>query len=108
MEKLHGKINLSAIPKELITRDAKNNAVIWVDVIENFEGKPDQYGSTHKIQVWDKSTGKNITIAYLEKKTFGKAAQPAQAAPAPQRAAQPSYQPAQQNSLEPQESDLPF
>lgn len=72
MEKLHGMLNLSRIPKELITKNKNGEPCIWIDVIEN-KGGVDQYGNTHAVTIYDKQARKGVYIANLKKQEFGSA-----------------------------------
>ena len=81
--KLHGMLNLSRIPKELITTNTKGEKVIWIDILENYDGQPDQYGNTHSIQVYNKDTREKTYLGNLKQQTFGNSnPAPAPAAPA--------------------------
>ena len=79
--KLHGMLNLSRIPKGLITTNSKGEKVIWIDILENYDGQPDQYGNTHSIQVYNKDTREKTYLGNLTQQTFGNS-NPAPAAPA--------------------------
>lgn len=87
--KLHGSINLSRIPKELISKNLKDDKVLWIDILEKRE--VDQYGNTHSIVLYNKNGEegkKNIYLGDFRPVEFG-GSQPAQAsaakaAPAPQ------------------------
>lgn len=98
--KLHGRILLNKIPKELIITDTdkegKTRKSIWIDVVENYGNQPDQYGNTHAVVLYSKETGK-IYLGNLKPQEFGAASQAsAPAAPAP------AQEPAKE------EDDLPF
>ena len=79
--KLHGMLNLSRIPKGLITTNSKGEKVIWIDIFEKYDGQPDQYGNTHSIQVYNKDTREKTYLGNLKQQTFG-SSNPAPAAPA--------------------------
>ena len=66
--KLHGMLNLSRIPKELITTNSKGESVIWVDVLHNDEA--DKYGNTDVITTYDKNAKKAIYLANLAPQEF--------------------------------------
>ena len=70
-QKLTGLINLSRIPKELITKNKNNESTIWVDIVPNRNGA-DQYGNTHSIQLYDKANRKAIYLGNLKTEEFGK------------------------------------
>ena len=70
-QKLTGLINLSRIPKELITKNKNNESTIWVDIVPNRNGA-DQYGNTHSIQLYDKANRKAIYLGNLKPEEFGK------------------------------------
>lgn|SRR5574344_1796954 len=80
--KLHGVLNLTKIPKRLITENAKGEKVLWVDIVPN-RGGADQYGNTHSIQIYDKEAGKAIYLGNLKDVEFGQKADNAPASPAP-------------------------
>ena len=69
-QKLTGLINLSRIPKELITKNKNNESTIWVDIVPNRNGA-DQYGNTHSIQLYDKANRKAIYLGNLKPEEFG-------------------------------------
>lgn len=73
-QKLTGLINLSRIPKEIITKNKNGEATIWVDVVPNKDGA-DQYGNTHSIQLYDKANRKVIYLGNLKTEEFGKGGQ---------------------------------
>lgn len=77
-EKLHGMLNLSKIDKSLITTNSKGEKVIWVDMVPRKNG-PDQYGSTHSLQQYNKDTRQIIYLGDFKPQQFGQAS----AAPAP-------------------------
>ena len=84
--KLHGVLNLTKIPKRLITENKNGEKVLWVDIVPN-RGGADQYGNTHSIQIYDKEAGKAIYLGNLKTVEFGNsrtapAESPAPAAPA--------------------------
>lgn len=83
--KLHGYINLSKIPKELITTNRAGDKILWVDVIERRnEGK---YGETHSITCYDNRSRETTYLSNLTPQNFGNDQQPQQAsipAPAPE------------------------
>ena len=67
--KLHGYINLSKIPKELITTNRAGDRVLWIDVIERrSEGK---YGETHSITCYDNRTRETTYLSDLTPQNFG-------------------------------------
>lgn len=68
--KLTGLVNLSKIPKELITKNKNNESTIWVDIVPNRNGA-DQYGNTHSISVYDKQNRKPIYLGNLKPQEFG-------------------------------------
>lgn len=70
-KKLTGMLNLSRIPKGLITKNRKGESVIWVDVVET--ESPDKYGNTHVVTMYNKNGGehKTIYLANLREKEFG-------------------------------------
>lgn len=70
MEKLHGMLNLSRIPKELIVKNKNGESCIWIDVLENKSGL-DQYGNSHTVTVYDKQAKKSVYLANLKKQEFG-------------------------------------
>ena len=70
-QKLTGLINLSRIPKELITKNKNGESTIWVDIVPNRNGA-DQYGNTHSIQLYDKANRKAIYLGNLKTEEFGK------------------------------------
>ena len=70
-QKLTGLINLSKIPKELITKNKNGESTIWVDIVPNRNGA-DQYGNTHSIQLYDKANRKAIYLGNLKTEEFGK------------------------------------
>ena len=102
--KLHGRILLNKIPKELIItdtdKDGKTRKSIWIDVVENYGNQPDQYGNTHAVVLYSKETGK-IYLGNLKPQEFGAASQ-APAAPAASAAPAPAQEPAKDDN------DLPF
>ena len=73
--RLHGALNLSRIPKELIFTNKANEKCVWIDLVER--QTPGKYGDTHSITVYDKATKQKHYIADLKPQEFG-------AAPAPQ------------------------
>ena len=73
-QKLTGLINLSRIPKELITKNKNGESTIWVDIVPNRNGA-DQYGNTHSIQLYDKANRKEINLGNLKTEEFGKGGQ---------------------------------
>lgn len=60
-KKLHGMLNLSRIPSELIMKNQKGDSIVWVDVIELRE--KDKYGNTHTMSIYDKAAKKAVYIA---------------------------------------------
>lgn len=96
--KLHGVLNLTKIPKRLITENKNGEKVLWVDIVPN-RGGADQYGNTHSIQIYDKEAGKAIYLGNLKDVEFGQKAESAPAAPTA---------PAQGANNDDPDSDLPF
>ena len=74
--KLTGLINLSKIPKELITKNKNNESTIWVDIVPNKNGA-DQYGNTHSIQLYNKETKQIVYLGNVKPQEFGKGGQQA-------------------------------
>lgn len=68
--KLTGLVNLSRIPKSLITKNKNNESTIWVDIVPNRNGA-DQYGNTHSIQLYDKNTKQVIYLGNVKPQEFG-------------------------------------
>lgn len=64
-QKYEGCLNLSKIPKNLITKNKKGESVIWVKIMPNYDGKPDQYGCEGAITIYDKENKKAIYLANL-------------------------------------------
>lgn len=81
--KLHGMLNLTKIPKRLITENKNGEKVLWIDIVPN-RGGADQYGNTHSIQIYDKEAGKAVYLGNLKDVEFGQKAESAPASPAPQ------------------------
>lgn len=75
--RLHGAINLSRIPKQLIKKNSKGESILWVDVNENL--KPSDYGDTHTITCYDKENQRKIYLANLRPEEQKEAAPQAQA-----------------------------
>ena len=95
--KLHGMLNLSRIPKELITTNKAGDKIVWIDCLERLT--KGAHGETHSIVIYDKATKSKVYIADLTPQEFGTAA-PKQSAP------QQNYRqaaPAQEENV-----DLPF
>lgn len=69
-KKLNGMLNLSKIPKELITITKSGDKAIFVDIVPNKNGA-DQYGNTHSISIYDKENRKTIYLGNLKEKEFG-------------------------------------
>lgn len=69
-QKLTGLINLSRIPKELITKNKNNESTIWVDIVPNRNGA-DQYGNTHSIQLYNKETKQVVYLGNVKPQEFG-------------------------------------
>ena len=90
-KKLTGLLNLSKIPKELIGQTKKGDKCIYVDIVPNRNGA-DDYGNTHTITLYNKSTKQTIYLGNLKEVEFGKSG-----------AATPAGQP--EASVE---DDLPF
>ena len=90
-KKLTGLLNLSKIPKELIGQTKKGEKCLFVDIIPNRNGA-DNYGNTHTITLYDKTTKQTIYLGNLKEVEFGKSG-----------AAAPAGQPAAS-----EEDDLPF
>lgn len=63
-------VNLSRIPKSLITKNKNNESVIWVDIVPNRNGA-DQYGNTHSIQLYDKEAKQVIYLGNVKPQEFG-------------------------------------
>lgn len=68
--KLTGLVNLSRIPKELITKNKNNESTIWVNIVPNRNGA-DQYGNTHSIQLYDKNAKQVIYLGNVKPQEFG-------------------------------------
>ena len=68
--KLTGLVNLSRIPKSLITKNKNNESTIWVDIVPNRNGA-DQYGNTHSIQLYDKEHKQVIYLGNVKPQEFG-------------------------------------
>lgn len=68
--KLTGLVNLSRIPKSLITKNKNNESTIWVDIVPNRNGA-DQYGNTHSIQLYDKEAKQVIYLGNVKPQEFG-------------------------------------
>ena len=68
--KLTGLVNLSRIPKELITKNKNNESTIWVNIVPNRNGA-DQYGNTHSIQLYDKEAKQVIYLGNVKPQEFG-------------------------------------
>ena len=68
--KLTGLVNLSRIPKGLITKNKNNESTIWVDIVPNRNGA-DQYGNTHSIQLYDKEAKQVIYLGNVKPQEFG-------------------------------------
>lgn len=85
--KLHGRLNLSRIPKNLIQettdRDGNPIKVLWVDVVPR-KGGADQFGNTHSLQVYDSTTRTTHYLADFKPQEFGNGGQQAPAAAAPE------------------------
>ena len=92
-KKLTGLLNLSKIPKELIGQTKKGEKCLFVDIIPNRNGA-DNYGNTHTITLYDKTTKQTIYLGNLKEVEFGKGG-----------AATPAGQPA---SPVEDDRDLPF
>ena len=90
--KLHGRINLSKIDKNLIVSDKNGNKCIWVDILEKKE--PDQYGNTHTLTMYNKEKRETIYLGDFKPQEFGNGNQ-AQADPA-------------LSELQDRDEDLPF
>lgn len=69
-QKLTGLLNLSRIPKGLITKNKNNESTIWVDIVPNRNGA-DQYGNTHSIQLYDKEAKQVIYLGNVKPQEFG-------------------------------------
>ena len=61
--RLHGLINLSRIPKQLIKKNKNGESILYIDLSENY--KPSQYGDTHTITCYDKENQRKIYLANL-------------------------------------------
>lgn len=68
--KLTGLLNLSRIPKGLITKNKNNESTIWVNIVPNRNGA-DQYGNTHSIQLYDKNAKQVIYLGNVKPQEFG-------------------------------------
>ena len=68
--KLTGLVNLSRIPKSLITKNKNNESTIWVDIVPHRNGA-DQYGNTHSIQLYDKEHKQVIYLGNVKPQEFG-------------------------------------
>lgn len=69
-QKLTGLLNLSRIPKGLITKNKNNESTIWVDIVPKWNGA-DQYGNTHSIQLYDKEAKQVIYLGNVKPQEFG-------------------------------------
>lgn len=78
-KKLHGKLNLSRIPKNLIVKDKNGESCIYINI---FEKKDDKYGYTHSLQIWDKENRRAIYLGDLKEEEFVPASQGQQGRPA--------------------------
>lgn len=67
--KLHGRINLSKIDKNLIVPDRNGDKCIWVDILEKKE--PDQYGNTHTLTLYNKEKRETIYLGDFKPQEFG-------------------------------------
>lgn len=67
--KLHGMLNLSRIPKEMIVTNKNGESVIWVDIMENKNGA-DQYGNTHSVSIYNKETKQAIYLGNFKPQEF--------------------------------------
>jgi len=114
---LTGRLNLSKIPADLIQEDRNGNQVVWIDVAERRE--PSQYGDTHYISIYDKTTRQKVYIGELRPRELGSdAPDPSRPSAFPPRAAAPAPTPRpapvspapapDPDSLDPQAGDLPF
>ena len=61
-EKLEGSINLSRIPKNLIRENKKGDKVIYVKILPNYTGSPDQYGNVAALTLYDAENKKAIYL----------------------------------------------
>ena len=89
--KLHGRLNLGRIDKNLIVTDKNGNKCIWCDILEKRE--PDQYGNTHTLTMYNKETRETIYLGDFKPQEFGGSGK------------------AQQSQAEPEkdpDNDLPF
>lgn len=102
MIKLHGPLNLSKIPHELITTNKAGDKVIWIDVVE--KKVKGNYGDTHTITAYDKENRKTHYLADLTPQEFGVSA--GQQAPASYRQQAVSVSAPIQSPATP--DDLPF
>lgn len=57
---LHGSINFSKIPRDMLTQNKNGEAVLWCDIFE--KQSPDKYGNTHYIKVYNKQTRQTIYL----------------------------------------------
>ena len=75
--KLHGRIALNRIPKELIqaATDSHGNPAkyLWIDIVPNKNGA-DQYGNTHAVTLYNGTTRETIYLGNLKPQEFGKTA----------------------------------
>lgn len=72
--KLHGRINLSKIDKNLITTNSKGEKCIWVDILEKKDG-PDAYGNTHTLTLYNKDLKAKIFLGDFRPVEFGQVSQ---------------------------------
>jgi hypothetical protein len=72
--KLHGRINLSKIDKNLITTNSKGEKCIWVDILEKKDG-PDDYGNTHTLTLYNKDLKAKIFLGDFRPVEFGQVSQ---------------------------------
>lgn len=84
--KLHGRIALNRIPKELIQAgtDSQGNPAkyLWIDIVPN-KGGADQYGNTHAVTIYNGTTRETIYLGNLKPQEFGTRQEPAIQAAAP-------------------------
>lgn len=66
----NGRINLSAIPKDIIRTDSRGNKYIYVDI--KAKKKPDEYGNTHHVTCSRKSENgyETVYLGNLQEKEF--------------------------------------
>lgn len=68
--KLNGFLNLTKIPKDLISETKKGDKGIYIDIVRNKNGV-DQYGNVASIQLYNKATKETIYLGNLKEIEFG-------------------------------------